>query len=887
MRDANCTKCALCSTCQTKCIWGVGPQNAKIMFVGEAPGASEDMQGTPFVGQAGQKFTEMLNAAGINRDEVYISNICKCRPPNNREPTNGEIVACTSYLEEEIETVKPEIIVPMGNPALHYFLGLTGVTKHAGHEHYSDKYKCKIIPLLHPAYILRVPEHAGMTITHLQKIKTILMGQRNETPTNYVNATTMELVNVLFKRLREVNLFSLDIETSGFNFLKDKILCLGFSWQDRTAVTLPLLGYKCKEIWSKEDYAYIIRNLKEIMAGPAEKILQNGSFDIKFLKAKGIPIANFTWDTMLMHHLLDENLVGFHGLKPMAATYTDMGDYDAPLQKKRQELANEEKKRRQEQINTIKKDTMLSKDQKTQQIDTIRAVKIDIPFSWIPTDMLWSYQSMDADVTFRIKSILEKLLREEEETKLQIHAQHQHKSLLRLFKRIVMPQRNVLNEMEYHGALLDTKYMKELEVSYSDKLAKLEEEFAGLAVITQVEKMLYKLAADKVGERFDARKVKPKNMIREEYIEKYTKPVKFNPNSSDHLCLLLFDILKLKSSKKSEKTGKLSTDKEVLEVLAEDSPICDKLLRNRHLAKFYKTYVIGMGNQLDSTGRLHTNFNSHGTKTGRLSSSQPNLQNIPRGSDVKKMFIAPPGYKLVQFDFSQAEFRFWAQLSQDQKMITDIKNGMDIHKQTAADFWKIDITTVTKEQRNQAKFVVFGLMYGRGAKSVAAQVGITEAEAQGIIKYFFGKYPVAKRWLDTTHRFARKNHYVVNYFGRLRRLPMMQFQNDKNKSGFVAEALRQSVNAPIQSSAADVTGIGMIRIQDRLVKQPLDTRPTLTVHDSIIFECHEDQITEFAKLGYQELTRPIEGVTVPLDVEVQVGNNWLEMEEIDRTTLRA
>ena len=208
-------------------------------------------------------------------------------------------------------------------------------------------------------------------------------------------------------------------------------------------------------------------------------------------------------------------------------------------------------------------------------------------------------------------------------------------------------------------------------------------------------------------------------------------------------------------------------------------------------------------------------------------------------------------------------------------MINDIRLGMDIHKVTASEFWGIPEDQVTPEQRAAAKFVVFGLMYGRGAKSVAKQVGITEMEAKQIIANFFAKYPVAARWLTQTHRFARDRKFVMNHFGRLRRLPYI----DSNIKKEAADARRQALNAPIQSSAADITGIAMIRIKRALEENNLRARPILTVHDSIVFECPNEELPILIKLVYKRMTDPIPGIIVPLDVEVEVGPNWAEVKE--------
>jgi DNA polymerase-1 len=307
-------------------------------------------------------------------------------------------------------------------------------------------------------------------------------------------------------------------------------------------------------------------------------------------------------------------------------------------------------------------------------------------------------------------------------------------------------------------------------------------------------------------------------------------------NSSEQLCILLYDVLKLKPFKwgnPSKKDGKTrpSADSEVLEKFADAHPAITKLMENRDTQKLHSTYVLGMMKRMDANYRIHTDFNQHITVTGRLSSSNPNLQNIPRANkDIKKAFITDPGYSLIQFDFSQAEFRFWAVYSNDPKMMEDIKNGVDIHKVTASEFYGVPEKDVTKEMRNAAKTIVFGLMYGRGAAAVSKQVGLSEDDAKKIINNFFAKYPVAARWLKQIQMFAKQHGYVPTEFGRVRRLPAVYSGNKEEE----AEAMRQATNSPIQGGVADLTGIGLIKIHRRLRERGLRARMLLTVHDSIV-----------------------------------------------------
>lgn len=1286
----NCTKCDLYKGCPHPCIWGTGDPNADIMLVGEAPGAEESLRGVPFIGKAGQKLNNILSAAGFNREDLYVTNTIKCQPPGNRVPTKEEITACCDYLEQEIASVKPKIIVPLGNTALQYILGVTGITKHVGIESFSEKYQCKIIPTFHPSYILRKPEHEQIAVSHFKKIRKILKGKLEKTPVKYVNATTLEKVDKLFKRLKSVDIFAMDIETTGFDFLEDKVLCISFSWKENTAVLLPLLGYKQCKMWEDDQFTYIKEGLKEILASDVKKILQNGAFDLKFLKTWGTPVKNFTFDTMLAHHLVDENAEGFHGLKDLALMFTDMGDYSAELVKIQKELKKEENTRRREQVKEIKKRKDLDKKTRNQMVEDLKNAKEEFSFADIPEEVLWRYAAADADATYRMYKILRQKIYQEEKEKLHSLPQHRGKSLMRLFNRIIMPQRNILNEMEYAGALLDLEYLDKLDKEYSQKIKDLEAEFDTFPEVKETEKLLTQTEEGKIAVKYVNLKKPPKNISKGDYIAKYTKPVKFNPKSPQHLQVLLFDVLKLKPLSFSEKTGAPSTDKDIFVVYADTSEIVKRLAENRRLVKFHKTYIVGMRSLVDKNGRVHTDYKSHGTVTGRLSSNHPNLQNIPRGSDIKKAFISPPGYCMVQIDLAQAEFRFWGQLSGDQLMLEDIRNGLDIHKQTAANFWGIPKENVTKEQRNQAKFCVgentivptptglkfikdikkgdyvydhenkqqrvlktveyeddtfnvvtkygtltcnkthpffviengklitktlnelnvgdqilkcgkllnknkkilkwapnyqkrtnyksikdeweltkdlaylcgfilaegyfvldtpylvtisqsgdlvpvirkttnslfpdgnftefvdnqgttnwqinnkefceflkflgfgrinskkgqkyfpmkifeaspkvqkaflqglfdgdgtvkcvtgkyvslcsvskhiinntqlllehlgitshirkevkekyqtayfvhidgseeqkfaklissrspknqeklsklftrtcvrnaryidgirelvddypcgnvradirlrkrstrlshyflrkfcrghnkfvdylvdnniysveitdiisagkqivydfettgskvlvgngfytldcvFGIMYGRGAKSVAKQVGVTEKDADGLIKQFLAKYPTAAKWLKDTKKFCKTYGYVVNHFGRIRRLPTIFSQDSQMK----AMAERQSINAPIQSTSADFTGIVMIRIWNLIQKHKFDCKLVLTVHDSIIFECNKKDKDEFIKLTYPEIVKGAEGIKVKLGTEVEVGNNWLELKEVD------
>lgn len=830
-----CNKCKLFKTCRNPCIQGVGSISVDIMLIGEAPGEQEDKQKEPFVGAAGKRLDIILKEARLDRKNLRIDNIVKCRPPNNRDPEPEEIKACFPYLEEEIRKVKPKIIVPLGGIALQVIQGLEGSTSWAGTKHWSEKYNCWIMPTFHPAYICRRLGLQGVMIDHLKNVVEWLKNPVEPKPPKYVIIDTIEKAKTLFDKLNSVDAFSFDTETSGLDFWKDKILCCSFSWKERTGVVLPILQQYCKEFWKPEEKEWIIDQLKKVLESNIGKIGQNLSFDIQFLKSNRIKLNNFVFDTMLAHHLLDEN-VGRegHGLDTMVLRYfPDMGKYDEELSKY---LPNK-----------------------------------NTSYAVIPNEVLWKYSAADADAEFRcyqkFKPELEK------------------QGLMRLFNKITIPFQKVLLETEYYGVKLDIERLEELKVEYKERLKKIEEAFRGTDAVKKVEKALYNRSAKKIEERFDS--LKSKRLPKEEYIQKYTKPTSFNLRSSIHLQILLFEVLGFESVKETKKGG-ISVDKEVLDAFADKSPELVKLKEHRDLSKLLSTYVIGMLERVDENGRIHTDYHIDGTVTGRLSSSNPNLQNIPRDSVIKECFITEPGYELCEIDFAQAEFKCWGHYSNDKKMIEAINSGVDVHKQMASVCFNKKIEEVTKEERQQAKNSVFGIMYGRGAKSLAEEHGMSEEDAERIRTIFFDRYPRAKDWIVNIKKVAQEYGEVVNAFGRIRRLPAAQIpwnkNMDKHDEKDKSEAMRQATNSPIQSMAADITAITAIRVDKRLQQLNSKIRLVLTVHDSLIYEVPKEEKDILIKIIKEEVARgynTIEGpIRVPMKIDISVGERWGKLEEI-------
>ena len=404
--------------------------------------------------------------------------------------------------------------------------------------------------------------------------------------------------------------------------------------------------------------------------------------------------------------------------------------------------------------------------------------------------------------------------------------------LTRLFHDMEMPLQLVLAKMEKTGVRLDTTYMATLESDFSVELSKV--------------------AAD---------------------IYRLTGEV-FNLNSTQQLGQILFQKLGLPTVRKT-KTG-FSTDSSVLEELRDQHPVAELLLRYRTLEKLMNTYVRVLPQLIHPrTGRIHTSFNQTVAVTGRLSSTNPNLQNIPirttEGSKIRRAFIADPGYKIMSADYSQIEIRILAHLSGDAHLEAAFRNQEDIHKNTAARIFQKPVDAVTKEERYRAKTVNFGIIYGQSAFGLSKQLGISAKEAKGIINSYYDQFPTIRRFMDATLAFAREHGFVKTELGRNRPIPDIKSSNPARR-GF---AERTAINTRVQGTAADIIKLAMIAIQRRLEAENFKSRMLIQVHDELVFEAAESEIDRLTQLIRQEMMGAV-SLGVPLEVDIAVGDNWQE-----------
>jgi DNA polymerase I len=439
----------------------------------------------------------------------------------------------------------------------------------------------------------------------------------------------------------------------------------------------------------------------------------------------------------------------------------------------------------------------------------------------IDPDLLLAYACEDADVTLQLRNVFRPLLEEQ--------------GLMKLFDEVEAPLVNVLAEMERQGVKIDEKALEDYSVVLQKEIEKIEKE-------------IYLLAGSV-----------------------------FNIGSPKQLGVILFSQLKIMEKAKMTRTKQFSTSEDVLSKLVDKHPIVGKILDYRSLTKLKSTYVDSLPKLIHpGSGRIHTTYNQAVAATGRLSSNNPNLQNIPirteEGRFIRKAFVARDyDYLLLAADYSQIELRIIAALSKDDNMLEAFNKGYDIHSATASRIYDIDIDQVSREMRRNAKTVNFGLVYGISAFGLSERLNIPRHEAAQIIEQYFFKYPGIRRYMDETIDFAKKNGYVSTILGRRRYVPDINSSNNTVR-GF---AERNAINAPIQGSAADMIKLAMINIFREMKENALKSRMIMQVHDELVFDAHKEELEVLMPMVERNMKHAVE-LPVPIVIEMNTAGNWLD-----------
>jgi len=580
----------------------------------------------------------------------------------------------------------------------------------------------------------------------------------------------------LLERLKAANSFCFDTETTSIDANKAELVGMSFSFQPDEAFYVP-----CPE--KHEECVTFLAPYKGYFEDQTKgKTGQNIKYDINVLRWYGIEVKGVEFDTMIAHYLIEPDQR--HNMDYLSRTYLN---YDP-----------------------VSIETLIGKKGKNQR--NIRTA---------PIDQVSEYAAEDADVTLKLRAVLEPKLEEQ--------------GVTNLFNKIEMPLIPVLAAMETEGVMLDIENLHQ----YSKSLA-LE--------IRDLEESIYAHAG---GE--------------------------FNISSPKQLGVILFERLKVTDKPKRTKTKQYSTGEEVLVKLLNHHPIIQQILDYRSLTKLKSTYVDALPALVNSrTGRLHTTYNQAVASTGRLSSNNPNLQNIPirtaRGREIRKAFVPRnEDYVLLAADYSQVELRIIAALSKDEGMLEAFKNNMDIHTATASRIFGVEASEVTKDMRRNAKTVNFGIIYGISAFGLSERLNIPRKEAAEIINQYFTQYHGIKKYMDDQINFAKEHGYVETIMKRRRYL------RDINSGNAVIRgfAERNAINAPIQGSSADMIKIAMINIHKEMVDKKLQSKMILQVHDELVFDVFKPELETIKELVKCNMMNAMD-LGLPLEVEMATGENWLE-----------
>ena len=609
--------------------------------------------------------------------------------------------------------------------------------------------------------------------TEIQKNPDFLTLQT--TPHNYQLIDNQEEMQKLCDFFLTNEILSLDTETTSTNPIEAELVGLSFAVEEKKAFYVPVPSDRNEAQKIVEIFRPVYENPKIL------KIGQNLKYDLEVLARYGIELKGPMFDTMIAHYLLQPELR--HNMDYMAET-----------------LLN---------YQTIHIDQLIGAKGRGQR--SMRDLQ---------PSQVYEYACEDADITLRLKNVLEPRLKEA--------------GVEELFRDIEMPLMPVLAEMEMNGVCLDTKALSETSKLFTERMLQLEQH-------------IYELAGEP-----------------------------FNISSPKQVGDILFGKMKIIEKPKKTKTGQFVTSEEVLMQLRSKSPIVGEILDYRGLKKLLGTYVDALPKLINpQTGRIHTSFNQAVTATGRLSSSDPNLQNIPvRGEDgkeIRKCFVPEENCQFFSADYSQIELRVMAHLSGDENMIRVFREGKDLHAATAATIYKKNIDDVTRDERTKSKRANFGIIYGITVFGLAERLDISRDEAKMLIDGFFQTFPRVHDYMELAKQTARERGYAETLFHRRRYLPDINSRNATVRNF----AERNAINAPIQGSAADIIKVAMIRIHERFKAEKIRSKMILQVHDELNFSVVPEEKSRVEAIVLEEMQNAYR-LNVPLVADCGWGDNWLE-----------
>jgi len=765
------SQCSECSLDTSNIVYGRGNGNSPLIaFVGEAPGKEEVKEGAPFVGMAGRIIRGILEHLQIPEEETYFTNVCLCRPPENRTPTSKEVKNCYDRLVKELQAVDPVYVIALGATAgKALFPDYSAMNKMRGKVKQTNYGNWGIVTF-HPAAVLYNKKDTLLPfiISDVKKIWRKATGQRLTYSQNHTDVKVIRN-SVDFKQMvKEIKesgaeVAGFDWETTGVSPIKDRGWCFSLSVKPGEAYVLPV--------------SVVNDNAKELteLLRQLTKGAFNCLFDDDFNLLEGIEVVSDV-DPMLMHYCIDERPQQ-RSLENLSIEYCDAVPYESEM------LARYE----------TTKDRMLED---------------------IPEEEVYEYAGKDSDYALRLI--------------LEVGAElEKYPSLKKVHDKLLIPATSVIRKMRKNGFYVDTHRLKETSHRYQQDIEK------SLETIRDI-----------VG-----------------------KP-DFNPNSHPQVQSFLWDELSLEEPNLYKRKQR-SADKDTREALLEiypDEKFVQELHRYKDLYTLWSRYLRGLWDYLDEDCRIRCQYHLDRTETGRRSTTGPALQQIPRESDIRQVFSAPPGRTLIQADYEQGEIRMAAHIAQDRKL-AEYLTAEDFHSQMAAQAYKIPVEEVTKDLRQAAKTVSFGILYQMSIKSLALGTGLSMKEATRFVKEYMALMPNVMKWIDRTKTQVKEQRYVESPFGRRRRFPLITKSN-------LWGLQREAVNMPIQSGLADLTLWSLIQWHDYCENNIPEALIVFEGHDAILTEVPEDMAYDVAVKKKEIMEEPPFETFVHFPVEAKIGKSW-------------
>lgn len=927
-----------------------------ILFVGEFPNQTDDQKGKPLSGSQGGMLRSVADALYEDWKIKYgTTNLVRCRTPQGRKPSHTIVQSCGPELVREIKERNPKVVVTLGGPATTYVTSQTGIANLQGNVLRADGIgmpDLKVVPCYAPGYVLKFDhewEHFENALTVAGKVAIDRFKYREGQGQYSVLNTVEEIEQLVDDLIERGDPVAFDTETGSLNEHVTRgypqLLCFSLSVDEGSGYTIPFdhldspwakpgdlphvppeppapktewrnkkqgvrtlkwenyakweeTAHRIMDAWEDKverwdvlmpDRERVIRAMIKLFRSGLQFVAQNEKFDRKHIshafkqerkrvrEAMKFEFPRDVIDTMTMHMTVEDRR-GSHGLKALAHNHTGMGGYELPLERYLEDHP---------------------------EADPDKGGS----YALIPGEILFKYAAMDTDVTIRVHNDI----RNGEA----YNADPQFAALAEDF----LPRLSaVLADMEYEGAMLDIEVVDELGIEFREKIEDALEEIMRLPEVRQYE--ADQIKAGRTGKRKSDR-------------------FEFNPGSDQQLRTLLFDYygcvpteltdtgfdtLRARQERlsKSSKSGAVtfrdvlvksienreweffSVKADVLQSYKKQgNDIAPCILEYRKYKKLLSTYIEPIYDRLDPNKMVHGTFLLHGTVTGRLASRQPNLQNIPYAA--KPAYVSRFGDEgcLLQADYSQVELRVAACWYNEPEMIRAYLEDADLHTLTAIaisglsedEYAELDEKT-QKEWRTRAKRINFGILYGGGPPALQKTllkdgVELSVEECQDLIDVYFKKRPALKKGIERSESLAKKQGYLASFTGRRRLLPEV-FSEDPD---IVSRALRQAINFPIQSGASDMTLMSLVLLAERMKAEGLRSRVVLTVHDSIIIDCHVDELLYVARMAKEIMENIIElsseimpdidwsWMTVPIKADLEAGFSWGHLVSFDPTEM--